>query len=723
MNRIFKVCFNAARNKMMVVNEATSSAQTYKKVATVAVVGVLACGSAAAIEINKTTFTINDKVNWTASDDVTINTTDTGYYGVFGYTADVKVKNLTINSKSGGINLQAQSGAPTTNLTITANNVTINTPQKYAALYNGDANSGSTLTLNVNDTLTISGRQLAVTGNDKNIVVNAGVIRANLTSTAIWSLGTVDLTAKTIDIATTSEDALISDKKIFLKATEGDLNITGNAITGPTGQTNLVGKNVTITGDVISEAAEEGRAQGKTDISGEQKTTINGSVSVADGTVKLGGELLVVNAANGADALKAEAGTLDIGATSTVIKGDIHATGTSAFNLNSDLVFEGKTAVVDKLTGDKATFTVTKADQKVAITNNNKALTLAGTGDVNDAVGIEGMDKIVKLDGNKEGVKVQLDEGMSSHATTAVLDKNGNLTNKQTVTNSILSNTVDIYAGSTLALNRIMMSDLRKRMGDLRATEDMNGVWARYNGGKFSGARGLENKFTTIEVGADTAALVDGVRLGMALSYTDSESDMLRGKADMDAFSLAAYGTKFFDNGIYADVIGRIAKADTDVSVDGNKNGKMDNFAVSLSGELGWRFDLSKQIYIEPQTELTYTNIDSDTLKLSSGHEYKFDSVDSLIGRVGVATGIKCPNNKGDVYVRVSAVHEFLGDAKVTSGHVTHEVKGDDTWMEYGLGANFNINKNAYVYTELERSEGAALEQDWRANLGVRIAF
>ena len=83
---------------------------------------------------------------------------------------------------------------------------------------------------------------------------------------------------------------------------------------------------------------------------------------------------------------------------------------------------------------------------------------------------------------------------------------------------------------------------------------------------------------------------------------------------------------------------------------------------------------MSKQIYIEPQTETNFTDIDSDTLKLSSGHDYKFDSVNSLIGRVGVATSIKCTNNKGDVYVRVSAVHEFLGDAKVTSGHVTHEV-------------------------------------------------
>ena len=49
MNKIFKIVFNAARGKMMVVNEATSSVQTGKKAAvTVAVVAALAAGSAMA---------------------------------------------------------------------------------------------------------------------------------------------------------------------------------------------------------------------------------------------------------------------------------------------------------------------------------------------------------------------------------------------------------------------------------------------------------------------------------------------------------------------------------------------------------------------------------------------------------------------------------------------------------------------------------------------------
>ncbi len=291
-----------------------------------------------------------------------------------------------------------------------------------------------------------------------------------------------------------------------------------------------------------------------------------------------------------------------------------------------------------------------------------------------------------------------------------------------TTKNSIMSNTLDLASSAPLAMNRLLMNDVRKRVGDLRAAEGTHGVWARYDGGKLSGERGLENDFTTVQVGIDTVPVVDAPRFGVAFAYTKSDADMLRGSADMDAFSLAFYGTKFYDNGMFVDVIGRMATADTDVTVEGQK-GTMDNVALSLSGELGWRFDVTEKFYFEPQAELTYTYVNADKLALGSS-SYQFDSVDSLMARVGFAAGFKCPSNFGDVYVRASAVHEFLGDSAVTGGNGTiHEVDGEDTWVEFGIGANFNINKNTYVYADIERTEGAKLEEDWRANVGVRFAF
>lgn len=414
-------------------------------------------------------------------------------------------------------------------------------------------------------------------------------------------------------------------------------------------------------------------------------------------------------------------GKLGVNATRATVTGDIKTTNTE-FALNGELQFKGNTAEIDNLTGGFATFTLTKADQSVTINNANKALTVAATGDLNDEIGTAAFDNL-KVSGTTDGVQVVAREGMYAEETTATYDEAGNLSQFVKKDNSIMSNVFDLMSNSTLSLNRILMNDVRKRMGDLRASEGTHGVWARYDGGNFSGSNSFENDFSTVQIGADTAAFLDGTRLGVAFSYTTSDSDMQRGDAEMDAYSLAFYGTKFFENGMFVDVIGRLATIDTDVTIDGNKKGNLDNMAVSLSGEFGWRFNVNQSFYVEPQAEVTYTYLDSDKLKLSSGHEYELDSVDSLIGRLGFATGFKCPNNFGDVYLRASAVHEFLGDAAVHGGTYTLETDGDDTWIEFGVGANFNLNKNLYGYVDLERTEGADLDEDWRANVGVRYSF
>lgn len=99
-------------------------------------------------------------------------------------------------------------------------------------------------------------------------------------------------------------------------------------------------------------------------------------------------------------------------------------------------------------------------------------------------------------------------------------------------------------------------------------------------------------------------------------------------------------------------------------------------------------------------------------------------AVNSFIGRAGFAAGLKCPNNKGDIYLHASAVHEFAGDAEITGGNGSvYKIDGDDTWFEYGLGANFNLSKSAYVWADVQRTSGAELDEDWRVNLGVRYSF
>ena len=318
------------------------------------------------------------------------------------------------------------------------------------------------------------------------------------------------------------------------------------------------------------------------------------------------------------------------------------------------------------------------------------------------------------------GVTSTVEEGMYNDGFR--IDEEGATTS--TGPNSVMQSTLELAAAAPLAINRILMNDVRKRLGDIRTSQGTSGVWARYDGGRLSGSEGLENDFHTIQAGVDTVPGDSSIRFGAALSYTGSEADYRRGNADMDLYGLSAYGLWMGEAGQFVDVVGRLASAKTDMTVDGGKKGSMDNVALSLSGEFGWRFDVSSLFYVEPQVEATYTFVNADRLELSDGSNYEFDDAHSLLGRAGMAFGVKCPNEKGSVHARVSAVHEFLGDLKVTGGNgAILETDGKDTWVEYGLGVNFNLTAATYFWADVERTSGGVLDEDWRATVGVRHAF
>lgn len=355
---------------------------------------------------------------------------------------------------------------------------------------------------------------------------------------------------------------------------------------------------------------------------------------------------------------------------------------------------------------------------------------LRAEGAANDAAGGD-VDKLfsIKKDGDTAhyNADIAFDEGLvmgelTGKVVNGQVDEKTLTVKKNTVQNAML----DLMSKTPVTITRTLTNDVRKRLGDIRSAQGTHGVWARYDGGKFSADDGFENDFNTIQVGYDTLLTADAPRLGVAFSYTKGDTEFGRGDSDLDAYSLAAYATKLYDNGMFVDVIGRVATINNDMTVDGRIDAETDNLVLSLSGEYGWRFSVTDMLYVEPQAELTYTYVDSDSFKLDTA-KYEMDSTDSLVARIGLATGFKCPADMGDVYVRVSGVHEFLGDSEVSaSNEILRNVlksEGEDTWVEFNLGANFNINKSTYIYADVERTEGAKLEEDWRANVGVRYSF
>lgn len=393
------------------------------------------------------------------------------------------------------------------------------------------------------------------------------------------------------------------------------------------------------------------------------------------------------------------------------------------------------------LTGTGNSFYFATSDASVNIEKNGNAVSetkplidsITGSGSVNDDVGgnLESLADMVTI-GTQSGTdvltntKLTLESGDVFGETTGTINEEGKLEN---VTTSVNMNNVRIaeFAMRTpMQIARIESNDLRKRLGDIRSSEGATGVWARYDGGRFSGGE-FENKFNKVQVGADTALAAYGSRLGLSFSYTQGDADMSGISADTDAYSLAAYGMWFGEAGQFADVIGRVGTVDTDLATRTYKT-NYDQLMLSLSGEFGWRFDLTDTFYAEPSAELTYTRVDGETFK-ANGNTLGIDDYDSMVGRIGATAGLNCSQGRGGVYARFGVAHEFMGDGRFTAVNAAGtaadpiEVDGKDTWVEYAVGANFNITKQTYVWADLERTSGAEVDEDWRATIGVRHAF
>lgn len=366
----------------------------------------------------------------------------------------------------------------------------------------------------------------------------------------------------------------------------------------------------------------------------------------------------------------------------------------------------------------------------IASLTDGSSLDAVASGSLNDKLGgdLNAFNDAISITNGAEGTTLVMKEGLVAGEKTAQLTEEGKIdeTTVTEKTNSVMESSLEMAASMPLAMNRILTNDVRKRMGDLRASNGTHGAWARYDGGKLSGENGLDSEFHTIQVGVDTVASADAPRVGVAFAYTDGDMDHVRNSSDMQAYSLAGYATWMADNGMFLDTVVRMSKFDNDLTVDGRLKGQMDSLAVGVSAEGGWRFDLTDMFYVEPQAEVAYTYINGDDFTLGEA-SYKVEGLDSLTGRLGFASGIKCPNNKGDVYLRASVVHEFLGDSKITgtaSGSTgIVEIDGKDTWVEYGLSANFNLTDTTYFWADVERTSGSYLDEDWRATVGVRHAF
>ena len=300
--------------------------------------------------------------------------------------------------------------------------------------------------------------------------------------------------------------------------------------------------------------------------------------------------------------------------------------------------------------------------------------------------------------------------------------------------------TPTVNAQSLIAGNDVMYAawvnsndTLRNRLGELDYKNNNHGLWTRIYGGKLKG-NAFSNNYQTYQIGYDAAfadknGKQDGKWYGgAAFEYTKGSTSYTAGSGDLDMGAMSLYATKKGKYGDNVDFVLKHGKIKGEVETFGRitDRGDFDTKGTSLSVEYNKRMTEGNGVFIEPQVQLTLGHINGSEYTTKNGTRVEYDGIDSAVARLGLAVGKDF--EKGNVYLKVSALHEFGGKGTVemlaSDGSSLRESKDySDTWFELGLGTNWQTSKNSHVYLDVERSFNGAFEKQWQINAGMNWTF
>lgn len=315
-------------------------------------------------------------------------------------------------------------------------------------------------------------------------------------------------------------------------------------------------------------------------------------------------------------------------------------------------------------------------------------------------------------------------------ASASVHEKKGDeITSTYSGPSSLITSTTDLALMNGLVW-RSQLTNLSDRMGTLRTMPQAAGAWARYNNGRLDG-RGLEYDYSTIEVGFD-APVSSNFLVGVSFDYTIGDTDLNAGSADNDVYTLGLYGTYYGDNGGFVDLMAKIGRIDNEYNVANSAGSEKGDYMMTgaiVGVEAGHRFDLAHNIFVEPQVQLFYSWLRA-TDYATNIRSVDFETIESLVARVGVMGGMKFAENRGAAYLKASYNHDFLGNVDAAmyavngsgnSAKISDEL--DDNWAEVSLGVSYSVTDTLNTFLDVGTGFGGDIDQKWRINFGARYAF
>lgn len=402
-------------------------------------------------------------------------------------------------------------------------------------------------------------------------------------------------------------------------------------------------------------------------------------------------------------------------------------------NLDSDKLGTNSPVKVEKISGN-GTITTNSLDNKLVIDDKaaGTKLKVEGSGEIGDKIlaGKATLEDLAgtakKVDGKTASDVVETQDGIIAGKMSAKVGADGKI-DASTVKKAIQQHNQAVSSMANLSLMtwRQENNDMNKRLGEVRASEGSQGIWARMARGQSKyGQQGIKNQYNYYQLGYDSKISDDWI-LGGAFTYTDGDSSYINGSGTNKHTGFAVYGSNLRDDGSFIDLIAKYAHMKNDFDVNGGVgSGDYSTNGLSFSAEYGKRFQ-QEGYWIEPQAELTYGRVSSADFTTKRGAKVHQDSMDSLVGRLGFSLGKDI--KQGNVYVRASYLYDFQGDTSVTmsKGGATTPFKTDlgGGWWEFGVGTNLDLGHDTHFYLDVETTAGGDVDTPWQWNAGVRYSF
>lgn len=324
----------------------------------------------------------------------------------------------------------------------------------------------------------------------------------------------------------------------------------------------------------------------------------------------------------------------------------------------------------------------------------------------------------------------------------------------QEMSNTALMINYDLFLANFNSLN--------KRMGELRDNANNHGVWGRVFGGSTSNSfgAGSTTNYITTQVGYDysidvgeNARNYTGIALAYGSSTTKSKALNITASTSLintisldniksNVIELGLYNAYVADNGWYNDTIFKFNYLMSEFSISNNSNSmsKINNFALILSDEFGYRYKFAENEkgnwFIDPQLEVAvgYFN-QSDFVRTvfdysSDLYAYQ-DAIFTLRTRIGASLGKKFNTEKGfaTLYAGAFYEHDYIkGGASESKGGGSQmiaqleNIHSNDRAI-VNIGSNIELTEGARLYIDVEKSFGEKHRTHMQFNLGARYSF